>query len=157
MTTAALLPPGYAVGPSGALVASNTLSGAAGGALVGAAVGGPAGAAVGAAVGAGAGATTGVAGQPLAGAPAAAQVALDPRHAGMLNQLASASGRTFDALYVQMQVMSHQEAVAMFAAYAQGGTDPAMRAFAQSVLPSLQHHLAMAQRLAGRRGAMAMH
>ena len=87
---------------------------------------------------------------------AVGQVALDARHASMLNQLAPVSGRAFDALYVQMQVIAHQEAVAMFAAYAQGGTEPAMRAFAQQVLPSLQMHLAMAQRLAGRRGAMVM-
>src|SRR4051795_3977132 len=90
------------------------------------------------------------------GVPVGSAVALDARHASMLNQLASASGRTFDALYGQMQVMAHREAVAMFGAYAQGGLDPAMRAFAQQVLPSLQMHLAMAQRLTGRRGAMSM-
>ena len=74
----------------------------------------------------------------------------------MLNQLAPLSGRTFDAAYAQMQVMAHQEAVGMFTAYAQGGVDPAMRAFAQQVLPSLRMHLTMAQRLTGRRGAMVM-
>ena len=88
------------------------------------------------------------------GVPAGSAVALDARHASMLNQLAPLSGRTFDAAYAQMQVMAHQEAVAMFMAYAQGGVDPAMRAFAQQVLPSLQMHLTMAQRLTGRRGAM---
>jgi putative membrane protein len=89
------------------------------------------------------------------GVPAGSAVALDARHASMLNQLAPLSGRAFDAAYGQMQVMAHQEAVGMFAAYAQGGVDPAMRAFAQQVLPSLQMHLTMAQRLTGRRGAMA--
>src|SRR5829696_3413061 len=49
---------------------------------------------------------------------AVGQVALDARHAGMLNQLAPVRGRAFDAAYAQMQVMGHQEAVAMFAAYA---------------------------------------
>jgi len=88
------------------------------------------------------------------GVPPGTAVALDARHATMLNQLAPASGPAFDAAYAQMQVMAHQEAVGMFAAYAQGGADPAMRAFAQQVLPSLQMHLAMAQRLTGRRGAM---
>jgi putative membrane protein len=77
----------------------------------------------------------------------APQVTLDARHASMLNQLAGASGPAFDVLYGPMQVMSHQEAVAMFAAYAQGGADPGMRAFAQQVLPSLQMHLKMARRL----------
>jgi putative membrane protein len=88
------------------------------------------------------------------GVPAGSAVALDARHASMLNQLAPLGGRAFDAAYGQMQVMAHQEAVGMFAAYAQGGVDPAMRAFAQQVLPSLQMHLTMAQRLAGRRGAI---
>ena len=88
------------------------------------------------------------------GVPAGSAVALDARHASMLNQLAPLSGRAFDAAYGQMQVIAHQEAVGMFAAYAQGGVDPAMRAFAQQVLPSLQMHLTMAQRLAGRRGAI---
>ena len=91
------------------------------------------------------------------GVPAGSAVALDARHASMLNQLAPLSGRAFDAAYGQMQVMAHQEAVAMFTAYAQGGVDPAMRAFTQQVLPSLQMHLTMAQRLTGRRGAMVMH
>jgi len=90
------------------------------------------------------------------GIPPGTAVALDARHATMLNQLAPASGRAFDAAYAQMQVMAHQEAVGMFAAYAQGGLDPAMRAFAQQVLPSLQMHLAMASRLAGRHGALVM-
>ncbi len=66
------------------------------------------------------------------GVPAGSAVALDARHASMLNQLAPLSGSTFDAAYGQMQVMAHQEAVAMFAAYAQGGSDPAMRAFARA-------------------------
>ena len=84
---------------------------------------------------------------------AAGGVALDPRHAAMLNQLASIPpGPQFDATYGAMQVQAHQEAVAMFAAYAQGGSNPAMRTFAQQALPSLQHHLAVAQRLPGGRG-----
>ena len=71
----------------------------------------------------------------------------DARHADMLNELASVSGRRFDRLYGRMQVAAHQEAVALFAAYAQTGTDPNLRAFAQSALPALEHHLMMARRL----------
>ena len=118
-----------------------------GGAPMAAVPGGPVGAVVAApfqAAGAVAGA---VVGGP-AGAPA---MALDPRHAQMLNQLAGVRGRTFDAAYAQMQVMAHREAVGMFAAYAQAGNEPALRNFAAQVLPNLQHHLAMAQRLSGRR------
>jgi predicted outer membrane protein len=53
-----------------------------------------------------------------------------------------------------MQIQAHHEAVALFASYAQGGSNPAMRDFAQQALPSLQHHLGMAQRLPGTRGMM---
>jgi predicted outer membrane protein len=140
MTTQALLggAPAVAGTPSGAV------GGAATGAVVGGVLGGPAGAAVGAGVGAGAGA---------AGAPtttgSTAVPALDARHAAMLEQLAGARGRQFDRLYGDMQRAAHREAVAMFTAYAQQGTDPAMRTFAQQALPHLQRHLARAQRLPG--------
>ena len=124
-----------------------TVGGAATGAVVGAVVGGPVGAVVGGAVGA----TAGSAGGGMMASSGG--VALDARHAAMLNQLASVPpGPRFDATYGAMQVQAHQEAVAMFAAYAQGGSSPAMRSFAQQALPALQHHLAMAQRLPGARG-----
>ena len=77
---------------------------------------------------------------------------LDARHAAMLNQLASASGPQFDRLYARMQVMAHQEALALHGGYAQAGTDPALRAFAGQVTPHIRHHLAMARRLSGGRG-----
>jgi predicted outer membrane protein len=129
--------------------AGSTIGGAATGAVVGAVVGGPVGAVVGGAVGATAGSATG-------GMAAAGGVTLDARHAAMLNQLASVPpGPQFDATYGAMQVQAHQEAVAMFAAYAQGGANPAMRSFAQQALPALQHHLAMASRLPGARGMRA--
>ncbi|HEX8168626.1 MAG TPA: DUF4142 domain-containing protein [Beijerinckiaceae bacterium] len=127
----------------GTAVAGGALGGAAGGAIVGGIVGGPVGAAVGAGVGAAAGATADVTGT-VRYAPNAM---IDARHADMLNELASASGRQFDRLYGRMQVAAHQEAVALFSAYAQTGTDPNLRAFAQSALPALQHHLMMARRL----------
>jgi predicted outer membrane protein len=69
----------------------------------------------------------------------------------MLGQLAPESGPAFDALYTQMQVSAHQEAVGFYAAYAQGGSDPAGRALAQQTLPTLQDHLRAAQRLAAGR------
>lgn len=129
-------------------LSGSAVGGAATGAVVGAVVGGPVGAVVGGAVGATAGSAGG-------GMAASGGVALDARHAAMLNELASMPpGPQFDAAYGAMQVQAHQEAVAMFAAYAQGGSDPNMRGFAQQALPALQHHLAMAQRLPGARGTM---
>jgi predicted outer membrane protein len=129
---------------NGGTVAFGPLGGAASGAIVGGIVGGPVGAAVGAGVGASAGATADVTGSTVRYAPNAM---IDARHADMLNQLASAPPRQFDRLYGRMQVAAHQEAVALFTTYAQSGEDPSLRAFAQSALPTLQHHLGMARRL----------
>ena len=117
------------------------VTGSVAGSAVGAGVGFLAGGPVGAAVGAGVGATSGSA------APIRTAVPLDARRVEMLNQLSAAEGRQFDRLYGRMQVMSHQEALAMFQSYAQTGDDPAMRAFAQQTIPHLEMHYGLARRL----------
>jgi predicted outer membrane protein len=114
------------------------------GAGIGALVGGPVGAVVGAGIGATTGSVSGAAGIRTA-------VPLDARKQAMLAQLASTSGPTFDRLYGQMQRMAHQETLAVFTGYIQQGSDPQMVAFAQSVVPHLQNHIAMARRLPGGR------
>lgn len=145
---------GAAGATSGAVAAGptttgGTVTGTLAGAGVGALVGGPVGAAVGAGIGSAAGATTGAA----AAAPIQSAVPLDARHAAMLNELSALEGPAFDRAYGQMQRMAHQEALAMYVAYAQGGTDPALRTYAQQVIPHLQQHAAEARRLPG--GAVA--
>jgi predicted outer membrane protein len=130
-------------GASGELL-GNTVTGTLAGAGIGALVGGP----VGAAVGAGIGATTGVVASTGSVTPAMqTAVPLDARKSAMLEQLAAARGARFDRLYGQAQRMGHQEALAMYAAYAQNGADPAMVTFARSTLPTLQQHTAAARRL----------
>lgn len=134
-------------------------AGSAGGALAGAGVGALVGGPVGAAVGAGIGATTGAAAGRAAdvqttgsiGAPTPIRlgVPLDAEKTAMLNQLASASGREFDRLYGQAQMMSHQEALGLYQTYAQMGMDPSLKQYAVSVIPHLEHHLASASRLPG--------
>jgi predicted outer membrane protein len=143
---------GTAATASSPSAAGGTAAGTLTGAGIGAIAGGPVGAAVGAGVGAAAGATAGAADVTgSVGAPVQTALPLDARKAAMLNQLASTTGSRFDRLYGQMQRQSHQEAVALFATYAQSGQDPAMVTFAQQALPHLQHHLAEAQRLPGGR------
>lgn len=92
-------------------------------------------------------------GTAMAGGAGAAQaipaVPLDARHAAMLEQLSAARGRQFDRLYAYMQVLAHQEAIALFGGYAQVGRSPAMVAFARQGLPILQRHLALTQSLPG--------
>jgi predicted outer membrane protein len=137
-------------GASGQIV-GGTATGALAGAGVGALVGGPVGAAVGADIGATTGATAGAAAESTGavGTPIRTAVPLDARKAAMLNQLASTSGPQFDRLYGQAQRMAHQEALAVYTAYAQNGRDPAMVQYTQSVIPHLQQHAAAARRLPG--------
>ncbi len=118
--------------------------GAVGGTGSGALVGAGVGAASGTAAAASADATGSVSGQaPIVVAQ------LDARRAAMVAQLQGLQGPAFDQVYGQMQFMSHQEALALHASYAQAGTDPNMRAFAQQTVPVIEQHLGMAQRLPG--------
>ena len=114
------------------------------GAVVGGLVGGPVGAVVGGAVGGTTAAATGGGTPTYTVGPT-----LDARHANMLNRLVRLRGPQFDRTYAQMQVAAHREAVGLFATYAQAGTDPGLRTFAQQTLPHLQEHLAIARSLPG--------
>jgi putative membrane protein len=49
----------------------------------------------------------------------------------------------FDAAYVTEQVKAHEEAVATFKDYAANGATPALKAFAEKTLPTLEHHEVM--------------
>jgi len=73
----------------------------------------------------------------LGDAPAAP---LAPKHAAMLKLLEGASGDEFQALYIDMQAAAHREAVSLFATYAKGGDDAAVKAFAAKTLPALEMH-----------------
>ncbi len=116
-----------------------------GGAVVGGLVGGP----VGAAVGAGIGATTGsVSASRGASAP---MMTSDAQKAQMLAQLQSLpAGPEFDALYVQAQIMGHQEAFAVHGGYAQTGDDPQLRRLAATTTRNIQLHLSQLSRIQNR-------
>jgi putative membrane protein len=65
----------------------------------------------------------------------------------MLTGLQGASGADFDRLYSQDQVMAHQQALALHQGFAQGGSDPNLKAVAQTAVPIVQTHLDRARRL----------
>lgn len=73
--------------------------------------------------------------------------ALDDEHNKMLDKLRSENGESFDKDYDQMQQQGHEQAVSLFQAYAQNGDNPALKRWAAKTLPTLQQHLAMAQKL----------
>ena len=65
---------------------------------------------------------------------------LDQPTADKLAQLQAVSGEQFDLLYIQLQTAAHAEAVALFAGYANGGDNEALKAFAAQTLPVLEQH-----------------
>lgn len=137
-------PLAVAGGAVGAGVGAAT--GAVGGTLTGGPVGGLQGVGTGAAQGAAAGSQLGGVGMEATGA--STLVPPNPQQQAMLAELSAApAGARFDRLYVQQQIQSHQMAIGMTQAYAQGGPNPALRTYAQQVLTSLQEHYSMLQRM----------
>jgi putative membrane protein len=70
---------------------------------------------------------------------------LDTKHKSEMDRLSTMSGNAFDTAYMQHMVQDHEKTVADFQKQAQSGSDPALKAFAQKQLPTLQQHLQMAQ------------
>ena len=68
-----------------------------------------------------------------------------PKQKQMADKLNKLQGDEFDKEYAQMMVKDHEEDVALFKKEASSGKDPAMKAFAQKALPTLEEHLKMAQ------------
>lgn len=73
--------------------------------------------------------------------------ALDARHQALYDDLKKKDGVAFDQAYVDAQLKGHVETVAMVEAYAQGGDNPRLKAFAGEILPTLQRHLDHAEKL----------
>jgi putative membrane protein len=66
---------------------------------------------------------------------------LRPDQQQMVAQLQSASGPAFDRMYIQQQLQSHREALALQQSYSKTGTDPNLRGTAIKIVPVVQHHL----------------
>lgn len=72
-----------------------------------------------------------------------------PEHYQARQMLENTPEPQFDQAYLQQQITDHQQAIALYEAEAQQGTDMSFRTFAEQSLPTLRHHLAMAQQLGG--------
>ena len=72
---------------------------------------------------------------------------MDTTHDNAYDALKSSKGRAFNKAYMDGQVQDHMQVVQAFKDEAQNGTDPDVKAFAQQLVPTLEHHLALAQRL----------
>lgn len=61
------------------------------------------------------------------------------------------NGTQFDQAYARDEVSDHETDIALFRKEAQSGQDPALKAFAQKTLPTLQQHLLLAQAMNNKR------
>jgi putative membrane protein len=68
----------------------------------------------------------------------------------LVGKLQTLKGKEFDQAYVeQIGLEAHQKAVDLFQQEGGSGTDAQLKAAALHALPTIKHHLAMAQQLAG--------
>jgi putative membrane protein len=70
---------------------------------------------------------------------------LDATHQKKLDTLREAKPSNFASQYDPMQVSAHQDAVSLFERYSKSGDNPKLKDWAGKMLPTLQHHLEMAQ------------
>lgn len=68
---------------------------------------------------------------------------LDPAHKMTQEKLEGMSGAGFDKAYVEAMVKDHADAVNLFQAQADGGTDKELKEFASKTLPTLKSHQKM--------------
>jgi putative membrane protein len=73
--------------------------------------------------------------------------ALDSSHQSKLDKLRGESGKDFSSDYNSDQLSGHKDAVSLFERYAKGGDNADLKDWAGKTLPTLRHHLEMAQNL----------
>lgn len=67
---------------------------------------------------------------------------LDARRRKMLDTLDAAPSDKFDAMYLDQQVMAHQEALTLMTRYFSDGDNPQLRSVAAGAAPVIYRHLA---------------
>ncbi len=70
---------------------------------------------------------------------------LNSKDQAALDRLSRLNGAEFDRAYMKDMVRDHRTDIAEFQREADHGTDPNMKQFASSTLPTLQEHLRLAQ------------
>lgn len=69
-------------------------------------------------------------------------------HTALRQRLMGLSGRGFDSVYMNSQVASHRMTLANFQAQINGGMNNKVKGYANTYLPGIQMHLAMADTMA---------
>jgi putative membrane protein len=70
-----------------------------------------------------------------------------PKDAAAAKMIGAKQGAAFDTAFSKKMLMDHKQAVALFTQEANSGKDSDLKAFAAKTLPTLKHHLEMAQSL----------
>ena len=78
--------------------------------------------------------------------------ALDSSHQSKLDKLRGESGKDFSSDYDSDQLSGHKDAVSLFERYAKGGDNADLKDWAGKTLPTLRHHLEMAESLKKKSG-----
>ncbi|MGI4812034.1 MAG: DUF4142 domain-containing protein [Janthinobacterium lividum] len=92
---------------------------------------------------------TKVANQLARNVPAGTDVPKDAPDDSVISSLQGLKGKDFDQAYIQkVGLEGHKKAVDVFQQESDSGTDPKLKSFAKMTLPSIKHHLMMAQQLA---------
>jgi putative membrane protein len=78
--------------------------------------------------------------------------ALDSSHQSKLDKLKNESGKDFSSDFDSAQVSAHKDAVSLFERYAKGGDNADLKDWAGKTLPTLKHHLEMAENLKKKTG-----
>jgi putative membrane protein len=73
--------------------------------------------------------------------------ALDSSHQSELDKLKSLNGDNFSSRYDKDQVSGHKDAISLFERYSKSGDNPKLKDWAGKTLPTLRHHLEMAEDL----------
>jgi putative membrane protein len=72
---------------------------------------------------------------------------LNEKDQKVLDRLEQLKGKDFDKAYVEQMVEDHMEDIHAFEKEINDGAEPTVKAFAEATLPTLKHHLEMAQAL----------
>jgi len=70
---------------------------------------------------------------------------LDAKHQATYDRLSKLSGAEFDRAYMKDMLADHKTDVSEFRKESEKGSDPDLKGFAAKTLPTLEHHLSMAQ------------
>ena len=73
-----------------------------------------------------------------------------PEQKETYDRLAKLSGAEFDREFMALMVTNHQKSEAAYQAESTNGTDPELKAFATTILPTIQEHLRMSQEIASK-------